>query len=198
MGRASVDGRLRRKGLAPPGAFVGKVVWITGASQVTARTLCSRSGSCIFILVSKVREKQPCKNHSPCPVIPLPPISPGSRGRAGGSIRGARRKTCAVRPPQGCASGAHGRGLPSVHGVLQWTPSVQPSWRPPPPGAHQPTRRQPRRRQERRGCTGRTAAHCAANTLQRTRPHGPDARTGHLLCVLLECASCELRPSSGR
>ena len=29
-----MDGRLRRKGFAPPDAFAGKVVWITGASQV--------------------------------------------------------------------------------------------------------------------------------------------------------------------
>lgn len=33
-GRSSVDGNLHRKGLAPAGAFAGKVVWITGASQV--------------------------------------------------------------------------------------------------------------------------------------------------------------------
>lgn len=32
--RSPVEGSLRRMGLAPPGAFAGKTVWITGASQV--------------------------------------------------------------------------------------------------------------------------------------------------------------------
>lgn len=132
MSRASVDGQLRRKGLAPPGAFAGKVVWITGASQVTARTLCSRSGSWIFMCASPK-----CVGGSPALQLPcyLPPIiSAGSRGRAGGSIRGARREACAVRPPRGCAPGAHSC-MPGCMVYCSGRPSIWRSWRLPPPGA---------------------------------------------------------------
>jgi dehydrogenase/reductase SDR family member 7 len=73
-GRAIVDGRLSWKGLAPPGAFEGKVVWITGASQGLGESLALyfAANGARLILSSRRKEqlevKSPGGGHTDSPV----------------------------------------------------------------------------------------------------------------------------------